>query len=123
MWTTSVPENSLRITPFGELATLDLVDLPISDSFDKAFGPTNLPAKATLHVEWLPGVDTYTYRSAPGKFAGNYFPALVRIEWSASGATSATDATPYTFRSGPEQRTTYAQVGREVTGTFVDAPR
>jgi hypothetical protein len=108
--------------------TLDLTDAPQQDTFVE-FGPTVVPIKATIHLEWLPGfqglypyfdpVPTYTVRNPALGFEGEYTLAGASINFSFSSQGSATDKTPFSFTSNPDgQRVLFAQVGHEATGIY-----
>lgn len=122
-WTVQVPDTSIRISPLGEFATVELLDLPVSDSF-QVMAPMNLPAKAILRVTWLPGLASRTDRSPRLGFAGVFQPAAARMDFATSGPTSATEPATFTFRTGiQDQETDFAQVGREVNGVFLTGAR
>lgn len=117
-WTVQVPDDSVHATTLGSPVSLDLFELPVSDSF-QAFGPTNMPARFTLHLQWRPGIKALTYQSTQQGVTGIYLPAEVRLDWAASGPTSATDATPFRFQSALQgQQTSFAAVGYEVNGSL-----
>jgi hypothetical protein len=124
-----VPETSLTGNPYTAKMTLDFVDAPQQETF-VVFGPTSVPARASVRVEWLPGfqglfpfiepVPTYTARNPTAGFAGEYTLSGASISFSFTSQVSATDKTPFTFTSDPQgQRVLFAQVGHERTGIFV----
>lgn len=117
-WTTAVANDSVSVSPFASLVRLDLWSLPVSDSF-QAYAPMNVPANITLHVQWQPGAKAQSFSNAAAGYAGIYLPATAQIDWSASGPTSATDTTPFSFHSGllgPAADS--AAVGHEVDGSL-----
>ncbi len=117
-WTTQVADDSVSVTPFGSLVSLDLWNLPVSDSFQE-FAPTNLPANITLHVQWQPGVKAQSFTDPTQGYAGIYLPASVQVDWTGSGPTSATDTTAFSFHSSPlGQQADSAVVGHEVVGSL-----
>jgi hypothetical protein len=132
-WTGPVSEESLKGNPFTSLMTLDLVDTPQHDSYLLGPGSENLAAKATLHVEWRPGVNAYTWSSPKRRvesvegeydftgFVGSYSLSLAHMDFSFTSTLSRKDrATPFTFKSNPEgQKVQFAQVGHEMNGIFV----
>jgi hypothetical protein len=117
-WTVQVPDGSVEVAPFESMVSLDLWNQAVSDSF-QAFGPVNMPAKITLHVQWMPGSKAQSFSNADQGYAGIYLSSQAQIDWTASGPTSATDATPFSFHSSAEgQQTTGAAVGHEVDGSL-----
>jgi hypothetical protein len=117
-WTVQVADDSVRVAPFESMVMLDLWNLPVSDSF-QAFGPMNVPANITLHLQWQPGTKVQSFSNPDQGYAGIYLPATVQIDWSASGPASATDATPFSFHSNLQgQQTDNALVGHEVVGSL-----
>jgi hypothetical protein len=103
--------------------TLDLRDLPVSDSFQVG-APTETPARATLHMEWRTGHAADNEQSVPLGFKRYSQRAVAHIDFSASGQTSATDSTPFTFQSNAQgQQTVFALIGREANGMFLPNPR
>jgi hypothetical protein len=117
-WTVQIPDDSISVTPFGSMVTLDLWALPVSDSF-QAFGPMNVPATITVHLQWQPGAKAQSFSDPTQGYAGIYLPATVRLDWSASGPASATDATSFSFQSSPQgQQIDSAAVGHEVDGSL-----
>jgi hypothetical protein len=117
-WTVQVADNSISVTPFESMVSLDLANQPVSDSF-QAFGPMNVPAAITLHVQWLPGAKAQSFSNPDRGYAGIYLPAAVQVDWSASGPTSATDTTPFSFHSSAQgQQAVGATVGHEVDGSL-----
>jgi hypothetical protein len=117
-WTTPVPDESVQMNLLGDRVMLDLWDLPVSDSFQSG-GPTNMPAKLTLHGQWLSSLKARTYRDTQQHFAGIYAPAQVQLEWSTTGPTSANDNSAFGFQSDRQAQTAdFAQVGREATGSL-----
>jgi hypothetical protein len=127
-WTGFVPETSLTGTPYTGKMTLEFADAPQQETF-VVFGPTSVPARASVRVEWLPGfqglypyfepVQTYTVRDPTLGFAGEYTLSGANIRFSFTSQVSATDKTPFSFTSDPQgQRVLFAQVGHERTGSF-----
>jgi hypothetical protein len=128
-WTGAVPEASVTGSPYTALMSLDLKNAVQSDSV-VPFGPTETPAMATVHVDWMPGLNglypttegapTYVFSSPAAGFAGEYTLAGAHIDFSVTTQVSPTDKTPFTFTSDPGgQRVLFAQVGHEVDGTFL----
>jgi hypothetical protein len=118
-WTVQVPDSSVRILPFGQKVVLDLVDAPVSDSF-QIFGPVNQSARATVHLEWLPGKQRRADNNPALGFAGQFVVSQAHVDFTTSGPTSATDATPFSFHTNPlGQQSVWAQVGHEVNGVFL----
>jgi hypothetical protein len=118
-WTVQVPDRSVQIQPFGQKVVLDLVNVPVSDSF-QGFGPVNLPARATVHLEWLLGKQVRADNNPALAFAGQFVVSPAHVDFTTSGPTSATDATPFSFRTNPRgQQSVWGQVGHEVNGVFL----
>jgi hypothetical protein len=125
-----VPETSLTGSPYASTMSLDLKNVIQSDSF-VVFGPTEAPAMASVHVDWMTGVNglfpvpfeqapTYVAWSPAAGFAGEYTLSGAHVDFSVTTQASATDSTPFTFTSSPEgQRVLFAQVGHEEDGQFV----
>jgi hypothetical protein len=127
-WSGFVPETSVTGSPYTAKMTLDYVDAPQQETF-VAFGPTSVPAKASVHVEWQPGIQglypyfdpapTYSIRNSTLGVAGIYTLAGANVSFSFTSQVSETDKTPFTFTTNPEgQRVLFAQVGHESTGVF-----
>jgi hypothetical protein len=109
--------------------SLDLKNVVQSDSI-VPFGPKEMPATATVHVDWMTGVNglypvvepapTYIFQSPAAGFAGEYTLSGAHVDFSLTTSASATDKTPFTFTSSPDgQRVLFAQVGHEEDGIFV----
>lgn len=124
-----MPEASLTGNPYTTKMTLDFADAPQQETF-VVFGPTSVPAKATVHLEWFPGYQaiypyfdpapTYSVRDPVAGFAGTYTLAGAHIDFSFTSETGASDKTPFTFTSDPDgQRVLFAQVGHEVHGIYL----
>jgi len=129
LWTSLEPERSVKGNPYTSLMTLDLADAPQQDTF-VFLAPTVAPAKATVHVDWMPGIQglypysdpvpNYPVRSADGGFAGEYILAGAHMDFSFTSQVSATDKTPFSFTSNPEgQRVLFAEVGHEMNGIYL----
>lgn len=127
-WTGAVPEASLTGSPYASTMSLDLKNVIQSDSFIP-FGPTEVPAMASVHVDWMTGVNglypvtepapTYVAQSPGSGFSGEYTLSGAHVDFSVTTQVSATDSTPLTFTSSPDgQRVLFAQVGHEEDGRF-----
>ena len=107
MWTSLEPESSVKGNPYTSLMTLDIADAPQQDTF-VFLAPTVAPAKATVHVDWMPGIQglypysdpvpNYPVRSADGGFAGEYILAGAHMDFSFTSQVSATDKTQSSSR-------------------------
>ena len=124
-----MPESSLKGSPYTDVMTMDVTDITQQETF-VVFGPTSIPAKATIHVDWMPGpqglfpysdvAPTYLVRNPTAGFAGEYTLAQAHIDFSFTSQVSATDKTPFTFTTNPDgQKVLFAQVGHEMNGSFV----
>jgi hypothetical protein len=129
-WSVPVPEASLRGNPYTAVMTLDFVDAPQHEAFATGATPEVMGAKATVHVDWMPGAAglftgletgaSYIFRSPAAGFAGEYTLSGAHIDFSFTSQVSATDTTPFTFTSNPDgQRVLFAQVGHELNGLFM----
>jgi len=119
----------MKGSPYTDLMTLDVTDVPQQETF-VVFGPTSVPGKATIHVDWMPGpqglfpysdaAPTYLVRNSAAGFAGEYTLAQAHIDFSFTSQVSATDKTPFTFTTNPDgQKVLFSQVGHEMNGSFV----
>jgi len=128
-WTGFIPEASVKGSPYTALMTLYYTDAPEHEAFQELTQP-EVAAKATVHLEWSPGFQSlypyfdplvsYSYRNTVAGFSGVYTPAGAKIDFSFTSQVSRTDKTPFTFTSNPDgQRVLFAQVGQEVTGSYV----
>jgi hypothetical protein len=102
--------------------TLDVANTKHHDSFKLGGTQEYEDAQASLHVEWSPVGPPYTWNSPKSEadFVGVFRRALSRIDFTVTSRTSATETTPFTFKSNPEgQQVLFAQVGQETNGLFV----
>lgn len=113
----------------GQSFPLDLQNVVQSDSI-VPFGPKEMPATATVHVDWMTGpqglyplvepAPSYVFQSPAAGFAGEYTLSGAHVDFSLTTQVSATDKAPFTFTSSPDgQRVLFAQVGHEEDGIFV----
>src|SRR5437588_1292278 len=80
-WSGPVPDASLTGSPFAPLMTLQFADAPQHDHFQTG-AATQVSAKATVHVDWMPGpagnfpplepAILYSVRNPAAAFAGEY---------------------------------------------------
>jgi hypothetical protein len=128
-WSGPIPDGSLTGNPFTSLMSLDFANAPHHDHFQGGAIPF-VPAMATVHVDWTPGVTGIFPASEPAVpyfvddpvavFAGDYILSQAHINFSFTSQVSLTDTTPFTFTSNPDgQKVLFAQVGHELNGVFL----
>jgi hypothetical protein len=129
IWSGPVADSSLKGNPFSADMTLDFANAPQHDHFQTGAPMFIDTAKATVHLDWMPGpagnfpplepAVPYFVSDPTAVFAGNYVISQAHIDFSFTSQVSLTDTTPYTFTSNPDgQRVLFAQVGHEVNGLF-----
>jgi hypothetical protein len=118
-WTVPAHERDLQISRDGRRAVLDLRDVAVVDSF-QFFGPNQVPATVSLHVEWR-AIGPFTRRGS-GTVVPRTDKAAFRGEIAPARSVGSFTGAEWAFAFTSEQATTdrgYAQMGRTRNGAFL----
>ena len=118
-WTVPATERDLQISRDGRRAVLELRDVAVVDSF-QFFGPNQVPATVSLHVEWRAS-GPFTRRGS-GTAAPDTDKTAFRGEIAPAQSVGSFTGAEWGFAFTSEHATTdrgYAQIGRTRNGAFL----
>ncbi len=125
-WATAIPEGSIQVNLGKGIASLKIVNIPLSDAFTVANSlnsahPLGMPVPATidsLDLEWQGVIRRVEFSDPTNTFAGLFLQNTATIAVTASTPpTGGQDG--FAFVSDPTTTTTnYAEVAHEQNGVF-----